>query len=121
MILALSVENTNLVMGCFDGENLLFTSRLAADRNKTGDEYAISFKSILDMHGIEREDITGSIVARQGHQRLCPSLRRRQIYGRAPVPEDRPHRRGQAASGGTAGILRVPGAQVPAWQRNYPH
>ena len=63
MILALSVENTNLVMGCFDGENLLFTSRLAADRNKTGDEYAISFKSILDMHGIEREDITGSIVA----------------------------------------------------------
>ena len=63
MILALSVENTNLVMGCFDGENLLFTSRLAADRNKTGDEYAISFKSILDMHGIGREDITGSIVA----------------------------------------------------------
>ncbi len=63
MILALSVENTNLVMGCFDGENLLFTSRLAADRNKTGDEYAISFKSILDMHGIEREDIIGSIVA----------------------------------------------------------
>ena len=63
MILALSVENTNLVMGCFDGETLLFTSRLAADRNKTGDEYAISFKSILDMHGIRREDISGSIVA----------------------------------------------------------
>ena len=63
MILALSVENTNLVMGCFDGETLLFTSRLAADRNKTGDEYAISFKSILDMHGIRRENISGSIVA----------------------------------------------------------
>ena len=63
MILALSVENTNLVMGCFDGEKLLFTSRIAADRNKTGDEYAISFKSILDMHGIDRSGITGSIVA----------------------------------------------------------
>lgn len=63
MILTLSVENTNLVMGCFDGDVLRFTSRLAADRNKTGDEYAISFKSILDMHGIRREQITGSIVA----------------------------------------------------------
>mgnify|MGYP002604213176 CR=1 FL=1 len=63
MILALSVENTNLVMGCFDGEKLLFTSLIAADRNKTGDEYAISFKSILDMHGIDRSGITGSIVA----------------------------------------------------------
>lgn len=63
MILALSVENTNLVMGCFDGEKLLFTSRIAADRNKTGDEYAISFKSILDMHGLDRSGITGSIVA----------------------------------------------------------
>ena len=63
MILTLSVENTNLVMGCFDGDVLRFTSRLAADRNKAGDEYAISFKSILDMHGIRREQITGSIVA----------------------------------------------------------
>ena len=61
--MTLSVENTNLVMGCFDGDVLRFTSRLAADRNKTGDEYAISFKSILDMHGIRREQITGSIVA----------------------------------------------------------
>lgn len=63
MILALSVENTNLSMGLFSGEELLFTSRMAADRSKTGDEYAISFKSILDIHGIAPEDIQGSIVA----------------------------------------------------------
>lgn len=63
MILTLSVENTNLEMGLFSGERLLFTSRMAADRSKTGDEYAISFKSILDIHGIHPEDIQGSIVA----------------------------------------------------------
>lgn len=63
MILALSVENTNLVMGCFSGEDILFTSRMAADRSKTGDEYAISFKSILDIHGIVLEQIQGSIVS----------------------------------------------------------
>lgn len=63
MILALSVENTNLVMGCFREDKLLFTSRIATDRNKTGDEYAISFKNILDIHGISPKEIQGSIVA----------------------------------------------------------
>lgn len=63
MILTLSVENTNILIGCFQDSTLLFTSRMATDRNKTGDEYAISLKNILDLHGICREDIRGSIVA----------------------------------------------------------
>ena len=63
MILALSVENTHLVMGCFSGDSLLFTSRMATDRNKTGNEYAINFKSILEIHGIDLAGIQGSIVA----------------------------------------------------------
>ncbi len=63
MILTLSVENTNLVLGVFRGETLLFTSRMATDRSRTGDEYAISFKSILDLHSIRPSDIQGSIVA----------------------------------------------------------
>lgn len=63
MILALNVENTNLVMGCFQEDKLLFTSRMATDRTKTGDEYAISFRSILDMYGIAPEEIQGSIVS----------------------------------------------------------
>lgn len=63
MILALNVENTNLVMGCFQEDKLLFTSRMATDRSKTGDEYAISFRSILDMYGIAPEEIQGSIVS----------------------------------------------------------
>ncbi len=63
MILTLSVENTHLVMGCFSGDTLLFTSRMATDRNKTGNEYAISFKSILELHEIDRGSIRGSIVS----------------------------------------------------------
>lgn len=62
MILTLSVENTNLILGVFRGETLLFTSRMATDRNKTGDEYAIGFKSILDIYGIDPKDIAGAIV-----------------------------------------------------------
>ena len=63
MILALHVENTNIVVGCFDGDQLRFTSRLASDRTKTGDEYAISFKNLLDIYGIAPGMIQGSIVA----------------------------------------------------------
>lgn len=63
MILALSVENTNLVMGCFDNDALLFTSRIATDRKKTGDEYAISFRNILELHGILPGQLQGAIVA----------------------------------------------------------
>lgn len=63
MILALSIENTHLVMGCFSGNTLLFTSRMATDRNKTGNEYAISFKSILELHGVDRSQIRGSIIS----------------------------------------------------------
>ena len=61
MILTLSVENTHLVMGCFSGDTLLFTSRMATDRNKTGNEYAISFKSILELHEIDRSSILSLI------------------------------------------------------------
>ena len=63
MILALSVENTNLVLGVFEGEELLFTSRMATDRSKTGDEYAIAFRSILDLHNLSPREIQGSIVS----------------------------------------------------------
>ena len=63
MTLALDVENTNIVLGCFDGDEIYFTSRIATDRKKTGDEYAISFKNILEMHGVALEKIRGSIVA----------------------------------------------------------
>ena len=63
MILTMSVENTNLVLGVFAGENLLFTARIATDRSRTGDEYAIAFRSILDLHGISAREIQGGIIS----------------------------------------------------------
>ena len=86
MILTLSVENTNVVLGVFDGQTLLFTSRMATDRKKTGDEYAIAFRSILELHDIRREDIQGGIVSS-----VVPALIReirmalRLILGKEPM------------------------------------
>ena len=63
MIITLSVENTNVVLGVFRGEELLFISRMATDRRKTGDEYAIAFRSTLTLHGIDPREIQGGIVS----------------------------------------------------------
>ncbi|PWM22812.1 MAG: pantothenate kinase, partial [Oscillospiraceae bacterium] len=41
MILAIDVGNTHIVLGGFDRDTIRFTSRLATDRLKTGDEYAV--------------------------------------------------------------------------------
>ena len=47
MILAVDIGNTNIVLGCLDGEEILFTERLATDHSKTALEYAILFKNVL--------------------------------------------------------------------------
>ena len=86
MILTLSVENTYVVLGVFDGEELKFSSRMATDRKKTGDEYAVAFRSTLELHGIRRTDIQGGIVSS-----VVPALIReirqalRLILGREPM------------------------------------
>ena len=63
MLLALSVENTYVVMGIFEEGQLRFTSRMTTDRLRTGDEYAISLDSVLTLHGIRREELTGGIIS----------------------------------------------------------
>ena len=41
MLLAIDVGNTNIVIGCMDGETIEFTERLSTDAGKTSLEYAI--------------------------------------------------------------------------------
>ena len=43
MLLALDVGNTNICIGCIEGEKILFTGRLSTDHSKTADEYAICY------------------------------------------------------------------------------
>ena len=63
MILALDVGNTNIVIGCLDDEKIYFVGRLATDRSRTDDEYAISFKNLMELNGIDPRHITGSIIS----------------------------------------------------------
>ena len=63
MLFAIDIGNTNMVIGCIDGDNILFSERISTDHSKTALEYALTFKNILDLHNIDRSGITGAIIA----------------------------------------------------------
>lgn len=63
MILAIDAGNTNIVLGCMEGEKRLFVARVSTDRNKTSDEYALTFRSLLELHNVDRHAVEGAIIA----------------------------------------------------------
>ncbi len=63
MILAIDIGNTNIVIGCLEDSKVLFTERLATKNTSTALEYAILFKNVLELYGIEPKDIEGSIIS----------------------------------------------------------
>lgn len=63
MIFAIDMGNTNIVVGCFDDETIRFTERISTDTKKTELEYTVLFKTVLELHGITPEMISGSIIS----------------------------------------------------------
>ena len=63
MLLVIDAGNTNVTIGVYKEDELLFVSRLATDRAVTGDEFAIRLLSIFELNGIAPEEIEGSIIS----------------------------------------------------------
>jgi type III pantothenate kinase len=63
MLLAIDVGNTNIVYGLFDGAHLVHQFRVESARGRTADEYAVSLRSLLDMHAVHPESIHAAIIA----------------------------------------------------------
>lgn len=63
MILAIDIGNTNIVMGCVDGNTILFQERTSTNHTATDLEYAVMIKTALDMHRLDPEAIIGAIMA----------------------------------------------------------
>ena len=63
MILAIDVGNTNIVLGGIRDGRQVFSARLASDRQKTAEEYALSIGGILRMYGAEPKDVEGGILS----------------------------------------------------------
>ncbi len=63
MLLAIDVGNTNTVLGVYEDAKLLHDFRLESARGRTAHEYVVQVLSLLDLVGVERADITASILA----------------------------------------------------------
>ena len=64
MILALDAGNTNIVLGCIDDNNkIVYEARVAKDHSKTEYQYAVEFKTLLEIGGIDIKRISGAIMS----------------------------------------------------------
>jgi len=63
MLLAFDVGNTDIVIGVFNKEKLIFHWRLNTDINKSADEYAIVIKQLLEYSGLSNKKIDGVVIA----------------------------------------------------------
>jgi type III pantothenate kinase len=63
MILTIDIGNSNIVIGGVDGENIAFEARLRTESTKTSDQYCVDLKILLDVYGVDRNDIEGAIIA----------------------------------------------------------
>ena len=71
MLLALDIGNTNIVVGAFDGEQLLHSWRLSTIRQRTADEMGIWLIQLFQHGGLRTEDVDGIVMAS-----VVPSLTR---------------------------------------------
>ena len=62
MLICFDIGNTNITIGGYDGENLIFTARLATDPRRTSDQYAIEIRDIIHIYNVERNDITDAAI-----------------------------------------------------------
>lgn len=75
MIFAVDVGNTNIVLGGFDNDKLVFESRVATNTSKMSDEYAIAFSDIIALHGCNPKLFDGTIISSVVPQ-LLPVIKR---------------------------------------------
>ena len=62
MILTADIGNTNITLGVFQGDSLVFISRLATQRHRTAEQYAIELDAIFRLEGLS-SDFDGAIIS----------------------------------------------------------
>lgn len=63
MILAIDMGNTNIVIGGIDSTKTYFVERITTNYVKTGLEYAINIKNILEIHNVDKSQVEGAIMS----------------------------------------------------------
>lgn len=62
MILAVDIGNTNVVVGCFVGEEIRPLGRLATNRGATELEYSVQIRNLLKLNNMAPEGFRGAII-----------------------------------------------------------
>lgn len=63
MILAVDIGNTNIVVGCCEGDKVSFVERISTNHTATELEYAVSIKTIIELYNIDPRAIDGAIIS----------------------------------------------------------
>lgn len=63
LILAIDIGNTNIVVGGFDQDKIVFVERLSTDISKTELEYVVEFHALTDIYNISMDMFTGAIIS----------------------------------------------------------
>ena len=63
MVLDIDICNTNVVIGGFQENQILFVERVSTNQNATSLELAISIKTILEIYQIQTTEIEGCIIS----------------------------------------------------------
>ena len=71
MVIAVDIGNTNVVIGAFDADGIIFTERLSSARLSTELEYTVLLQTVLELNGC----ILSSVVPPMT-QTLCKALLR---------------------------------------------
>ena len=63
MLLCIDIGNTNIKLGLFDGEEMCCHWRIATDRSRLADEYAVLLLQMFATQGIDQNAITGCAIS----------------------------------------------------------
>lgn len=63
MILAVDIGNTNIVMGGYDQGELVFSTRLATEKQLEADQYALQLEGILRLYRKSPADVEDAVVS----------------------------------------------------------
>ncbi|HOC18121.1 MAG TPA: type III pantothenate kinase [Vicinamibacterales bacterium] len=89
MLLALDIGNTNIVVGVFDGNDLLHSWRLSTLRQRTADEMGIWLVQLFRHGGLEVGGVDGVVMASVVPTLTRPTLEMaKRYFGHAPLVVD---------------------------------
>lgn len=63
MLLAIDIGNTNITMGVYNKDDLVFVTHIATDRSRTSDQYAVEFKQIFALYDTPQNSFEGAAIS----------------------------------------------------------